>query len=132
MGVGVQQRARSLFQNAASLAGFDITRRCGGQSHSLIPVLALGLMVVEGGCNFKHICANLIVAVTMQNFSLGRVESWCKSNVARGQNWSVPPLVSISRRHRIRGYKPGHQEYVLQKILMIPQIWIARVRCSVK
>ena len=91
----MQQRARSLFQNAASLPGFAITGRCGGQSHSLIPVLALGLMVVEGGCNFKHICANLIVAVTKQNFSLGRVMSWCKSNVSRGQNWSVPPLVSL-------------------------------------
>ena len=43
----------------------------------------------------KHICANLIVAVTKQNISQGRVMSWCKSNVAGGQNWSAPLLVSL-------------------------------------
>ena len=70
-GVGVQQRARSLFQNAASLPGFAITRRCGGHLHPLTPVLALGLVVVLGQvgfqkcyvvvcCRDEHICANII------------------------------------------------------------------------
>ena len=58
----------------------------------------------------KHICANLIVAVTKQNFSLGMVMSWCKSNVAGGQKWSVPPPVPPLVSLLVSQFKLGEVE----------------------